>query len=124
MGKILLCIDDQPIRYKRLRKLTSDYGVIVVTTCRLEDVNEYLRGPDQIVGVCLDHDMPFQSGAYFAEILREKNYPVAITSMNPDGAAIIKNILDEYETPNKLLPCSRRGGWEYQVFAFLGIERD
>ena len=117
MGQIILCIDDQPIRYRKLRKMVQKYDYVVVTTCRLEDVQEYLRGSDTIVGVCLDHDMPFQDGVYFAELLREKGYPIAVTSMNPDGAKVIGHILDEYETPNLILPCSV-SGWENKAINF------
>jgi hypothetical protein len=100
--------------------MTNSLGIVTVTTCRLEDVQGYLRGPDVIVGVCLDHDMPFQDGVYFATMLREKSYPVAITSMNPDGAENIQRILNEYETRNRYTPCTGRD-WEADALAFFGL---
>ena len=120
MGKILLCIDDQPIRYKKLRKMTHSLNIVTVTTCRMEDVIEYLRGPDKIVGVCLDHDMPFQDGAWYSRLLREKSHPVVITSMNSQGAANMQVILDEYETRNIYLPCTQHD-WETNALIFFGV---
>ena len=103
---IILCIDDQPIRYRELSRAAAQAGIVVVTTCRLEDVEEYLQGPHCILGVCLDHDMPFQDGKFFAKKLGEYNYPVAVTSLNPDGAEEIVQILDEYETPYEAIPAT------------------
>jgi hypothetical protein len=42
--------------------------------------------------------------------------------MNPDGAQIIGQILDEYETPNLILPCTIRG-WEYQAIDFWIVDQ-
>lgn len=117
ISHLVLCIDDEPIRYRKLRKMVAETPMVLVTTCRHEDVNEYLQGPHQIVGVCLDHDMPQVSGAYFAGILREKNIPIVITSLNPEGARHIKFLLDEYETPNMILPCTTEG-WEDRAVKF------
>jgi len=96
-----------------------DVGVVVVTTCRREDFDHYLEGPFRIIGICLDHDMPFYSGRVFAKILREKNIPIAITSLNIMGAGRISDILDEYETPNIELPCTS-DHWELEAAIFLG----
>jgi len=117
MAYLILCIDDEPIRYRKLRRLTFDHGMVVVTTCRLEDVEEYFRSQDEIVGICLDHDMPTRTGEDFAYILREKNFPVVVTSMNETGARKICSVLSEYETPNIYLPCYQPN-WENEALAF------
>jgi len=119
MTNIILCIDDEPIRYRELRKMAHDRDIVVVTTCRWSDFNEYIKGPDTILGVCLDHDMPTRGTAFAAE-LREYNYPVAITSLNPTGAETMKGMLDEFETPVMLLPCTTVD-WETEAFYFWGL---
>lgn len=123
MNKIVLCIDDEPIRYRELRNLLAKDGIVVVTTCRLEDFFQYMDSPYEIVGVCLDHDMPFQSGMYFAGVLRQHNYPVVITSLNNNGAKNISYHLDEYETPNIILPCTKEA-WEHEAILFWEVTDD
>lgn len=103
---IILCIDDEPIRYRALRQEAHKHGLVVVTTCRLPDVQEYLQGPDYIYGVCLDHDMPYVSGRYFAGILKEHNYPIVVTSLNPDGVRNICNDLEEYWVSHVAIPAT------------------
>lgn len=114
---IILCIDDMPIRYRRLRRLCKN--TVIVTTCRMEDVIEYLRGSNQIYGVALDHDMPFQDGLWFANnYFRELNIPVVVTSLNSLGARDIMLCLQAYETPCLELPCDA-SGWETQALKFF-----
>lgn len=112
---IILCIDDQPIRYRTLQRSTF---YPVVTTCRMEDFQEILLSPNEIHGICLDHDMPFQDGMWFATVLSAYNHRVVITSMNPQGAQTISNHFKEYETPHLILPCSTKG-WETRALKFF-----
>lgn len=98
---IILAIDDMPRRYDDF-PLPPD--TILVTTCRLEDYKYYVRQHWllrlKIVGVLLDHDMPFQSGQYFARLIREDlHVPVCLTSVNMPGRAAMHEILHEYEIP-------------------------
>lgn len=107
MANLILCIDDQPIRYKRL----NPPGAVIVVTCRLEDVNFYIdrhkASIDKIKGVMLDHDMPFLSGQVFARIIREEiHVPVALTSNNASGRKAMRDILEEYEVPVIDADCS------------------
>jgi DNA-binding response OmpR family regulator len=109
MQKIILCIDDSPERYGNLAKFVSHRGITVIVTCRMEEVIFYTDSDCsdcyEIIGVCLDHDMPFQDGMYFAiNHLREKSWPVAITSMNPSGAENMFQELSSYETPCTKIP--------------------
>lgn len=112
MPKIILCIDDMPQRYTNLafRLGAADKPITVVVTCRMEDVRFYTENKCyEIIGVCLDHDMPFQDGMYFAiHYLREHNWPVAITSANPFGAEDIFKELDYCDTPCKKIPVTDR----------------
>ena len=93
--KTILCIDDDPIRYTRFNKTYLDVQVIV--TCRLEEVRFYLEGcrTYNIIGICLDHDMPYVTGDYFARYLLNDypDIPVVITSNNLPGAETIESIL-------------------------------
>lgn len=120
--RIILCIDDEPVRFRKLNALLASNqataDIRCVFSCRLEDVIEYLSGPYNIYGVCLDHDMPKQKGTFFAGILREKNYPVAIVSLNPDGAKAISYLLKEYETPHEEIPCTD-AAFEARVLSFF-----
>lgn len=123
--RFILCIDDDPIRYRNLQELllsdSATEDIRLLLTCRLDDVIEYLRGHYTLFGVCLDHDMPGRNGQYYAGILRDRNFPVAITSLNPDGAKAIKYLLDGYCTENILSPCSslENRGWEIDVVNFF-----
>lgn len=122
MSLVILCIDDMPIRYHRLADVAKDHDVMVLVTCRLEDVNFYLSQKDlyQIIGICLDHDMPNLNGDYYAKnIFSEKNIPVVISSHNPDGALKIEEYLNDYETPNILLPSEDSESWAKFAMAFF-----
>lgn len=118
--KIVVCVDDYPMRYRVLSNTLSAIGIIAVTTCRVEDVEEYLQSNNEIAGFCLDHDMPFQSGMFFANMLREYSIPVVITSLNPSGAKNISDHLEEYGTKNIILPCTTKD-WEKIAINFWNL---
>ena len=117
--KIILCIDDMPIRYRDIR---CDWAVLV-TTCRMEDyifqVQRHTAGLIQIVGVMLDHDMPFQDGVWFAGKIREDlHVPVALTSNNRNGRDHMFALLEEYEVPVIHCDCTWNG-WDVQAMDFI-----
>lgn len=122
--RVVLCIDDEPIRYRNLAKqLPND--IVLITTHSLQDVKFYLELPQlyQIVGICLDCDMPNgPQGFYYAShILNEKNIPVVIASQNSSEALKCHEILDEYATPNILLPVMDDEGWIKMVIDFFKV---
>ena len=130
MSNIILCIDDEPIRYAKLAKhLASDTNdslapeITVVVTHKLQDVHFYLNLPDvyRIVGVCLDCDMPnSEQGFYYAShILNERSIPVVIASHNPGEATKCHEALNEYATPNMILPASDDDDWVRFVVDFF-----
>jgi hypothetical protein len=122
MAQILLCIDDQPERFFSLRERISkiDSNIVVVITCRIDDFFWYLNGPDKIIGVCLDHDMPYRDGTFFAEQLGEYSYPVAIVSQNPSGTFMIQSILNEWSVSNRVTTCSWKD-WEDLALEHFGF---
>ena len=122
MAKIVLCIDDQPIRFCTLRQKLNkiDPDIAVVVTCRIDDFFWYINSPDKILGVCLDHDMPYKEGPFFAEQLGEFNYPVAIVSQNPSGVATLEATLNYWGVKNKITNCAWNN-WEDLAIEFFEI---
>ena len=121
-SRIILCIDDEPIRYHRIaRDLKRLADLTVVVTCRMEDVVFYTTNDSyEICGVCLDHDMPFGNGVAFAQtFFTERSIPVAIVSQNFDGARNIQKVLQEYETPCILLPMRDDDAWNRNVIDYF-----
>lgn len=119
MRTIILCIDDMPIRYENI---TCDWAMLV-TTCRLEDyyfwIKRHKAGHVTIVGVMLDHDMPFQNGAWFAGKIREDLHcPVALTSNNPSGRNTMFDLLSEYELPVIHADCTWPD-WDLKALDFI-----
>ena len=94
---IILCIDDSYDRYSKFARMAAEKGLVAVIGYGPEFINFYLNNcRNQIVGICLDHDMPGYNGRKVAQNdLSEFNIPVVITSSNPLGANAIKDILDE-----------------------------
>ena len=129
--RLLLCIDDDPYRYRDLAPLLKAAGVFLVVHHDPEMVALVLGTyRDELVGVCLDHDMPTLTGVEMAKLyLIDKSLPVAITSANPVGAQAIAALLAEYQVPHKLLSASVKtsvqqacpNGWEQAVMEFFGL---
>lgn len=121
MIKIILCVDDTPVRYNRLAALAAERGFVVVVTCRFEDVKFYLDNDCyDPIGVCLDHDMPNYDGTSFArEFFMERNIPVVISSHNPGGSEKIAAVLDTYLTPYCYAPAKNRDYWVQEVLNFF-----
>ena len=119
MINAILCIDDQPIRYESIDR----DDVAIVTTCRMEDyrfqINRHKAGKIKIIGVMLDHDMPFQNGAWFAERIREDlHVPVALTSNNRSGRDRMFDILADYEVPVVHADCTWPD-WQTTALRFI-----
>lgn len=116
---IILCIDDAPIRYQDIK---CDWAVLV-TLCRIEDyrfwIQRHMDNHCKIVGVMLDHDMPFQNGVWFAEQIRDDlQVPVALTSNNKSGRDAMHDLLNDYELPVIHTDCSWVN-WSEQAMAFI-----
>lgn len=117
--KVIICVDDMPVRYVNIR---CDWAVLV-TTCRMEDyrflVNRHKAGLIKIVGVMLDHDMPFQDGVWFADQIRsDLHVPVALTSNNKNGRDNMYALFEEYEVPVIHCDCTWPN-WETQAMDFI-----
>jgi hypothetical protein len=106
-----------PIRYLDLAKTFKHINVIV--SCRKEEVEFYFQ-TSNIFGVCLDHDMPFDNGTFFAQnFLSERTIPVVISSHNHAGSRNILAILNDYETPAIHLPHQTGSDWINQVMSWF-----
>lgn len=116
---MILCIDDDPIRYEKLVKAT-DYQVVV--TCRQVDVRFYLNNyGDKIIGICLDHDMPFENGMWYADLLTAYSIPIVIVSHNPDAARAMAFKLDDFDVPQTRLAARDDIDWAEAVMYFFNV---
>lgn len=126
MSKIILCIDDVPSRYTLLARHVAP-EIMIVVTHDLADVMFYFTLSDiyDIVGVCLDCDMPHgPQGYYYASnILNERNIPVVIASQNPGESLKCADVLEEYSTPNLLHPIKYDIDWVYRAMNFINGSR-
>lgn len=109
----ILCIDDEPDRYRRLAALADEAGLFVAHAESRQQIETYLATQRaRIVGICLDHDMCGLTGLEVAErILCEFSIPVVVTSANGVGATNIEATLSDYEVPVRKMPVTREG-WE------------
>ena len=119
MQRIILCIDDMPVRYE---KIVCNWATLV-PLCRLEDYKFWLRRHQnehiRVVGVMLDHDMPFQDGVWFADQIRNDfHIPVALTSNNKNGRDHMYALLEEYEIPVIHADCSWPN-WEETALSWI-----
>lgn len=120
---MLLCIDDEPIRYIRLANHLREINsrTVVAVTCKIDEVNFYLKTAD-VIGVCLDHDMPVRGTSFAQHFFTERNIPVMIVSHNPGGALKIMDILNEFGTPNIYCPVKDTKSWLDSVIRFFNLE--
>ncbi len=86
MSQIILAIDDHPENFRKLKELLIPKNIVIITTCRYPDITEYLKGPDQIIGICLDFDMPFGTGAFYVTLFKNIKIPIVITEKDVDGS--------------------------------------
>jgi hypothetical protein len=102
--KVILAIDDTPVRYVRVAKELASAEIALLVTWEPEVVRFYLR-TYKPMGILLDHDMPIQNGNWFAEnLLKEYSHPVLVVSHNPTGAQRIKATLDDWFVSVKIDP--------------------
>ena len=98
-NKSILCIDDEPIRYNALAFQAEQKDIQILLAQTIAQAKFYLDRPHQIIGICLDHDMPEANGLHYAEhIIENPTIPIVITSLNTDGARRIGYILDNKGT--------------------------
>lgn len=113
----ILCIDDEPDRYRTLFEHAHLRGIDVAILRDRDAIELFLSRPlpgSRLVGVCLDHDLGAgkPTGLDIARAcLVERSVPVAITSCNEPGAANIAGLLESYAVPCVVTPC-HRDGWE------------
>ncbi len=122
MTKILICLDNQPDRYRRLRNLVDQFDVVLVTTCRKDDLDAYLEGPHQIIGICLTFEMPFGTGGMFANFLEKYPYPVVITDTEKYGINKLKHILSKNKIKHAVCSCDIPG-WEEPALDFFELRK-
>ncbi len=123
MTKILICLDNQPERYHRLRILANQFDVVLVTTCRKDDLDFYLTGPHQIIGICLTFEMPFGTGGMFAGFLAGLGHLVVVVDPVKYGMNKLKQILSEKKIKFAMLPCDIPG-WEEPALDFFGLKKE
>jgi len=99
--KHVLWIDDQPIRFTKIRHLLERRYLTLVFAHGDEQCDFYLRRvPYPWDLIILDHDMPLMSGMLVAEkFLVELSIPVLLCSNNPSGRGKQKALLEEYGVP-------------------------
>lgn len=124
--RVILCIDDSPIRFGIMYRMAAQRGVQLIVTEDPEFISMVLLRPVdgvQIVGVCLDHDMPGRDASRIArDSLCEKSFPVAVVSSNRDGADKLSQLLTEFAVPNEKIPAGIGGvDWVERVFEFFGV---
>lgn len=122
MKDIILCIDDEPDRYHSLSDSFKD-GIVLVTDCPA--TFEFYLGHyrSRILGICLDHDMRFKPGTWFANRLINESFPVAITSVNTPFAAIMAEKLYYAGIDRVLLPFGSSDDWAYLILDFFKNEK-
>ena len=111
--RVLLCVDDEPIRYEKLASKLKSLDILLVVTHIPRHVDFYIEHYRyEIIAVCLDHDMPINDGVEFANrVFCELGFKVLIVSGNPEGAKNIKKVLDDFFTPNQIVPATMKN-WE------------
>jgi DNA-binding NarL/FixJ family response regulator len=120
MMDTILAIDDEPIRYHKLAELARERGINLVVTCQQAEYEFYTEcRAYRIVGVCLDHDMPFQNGEHFAKDLAMYGYPVVVVSNNHGAAARCRDILEEGATPVTVAPASTDSWWPERILEWF-----
>jgi len=110
--QVILCVDDQPKRYEALVAICHmDHGIRVVVTDNADAIRQFFEFPvqgDEVIGVCLDHDMPQLSAFYVVEeFLGPRNIPVVVTSNNYSGANKLAAALNDFEVPCRIEPGAR-----------------
>lgn len=120
MSQIILCITDQPEKFSQLRKIACAKNLIVITSCRIYHVLEYLRGPYNIVGIALDFEMPFGTGVMFVRHLKEENVsiPIVITEKDKYGIQRVKDSLKQVEYEYYTAFSSSQSDWELKAIRF------
>lgn len=118
MRNIILCIDDDPGRYNQLAKRED---ITCVVTCRLEEVNWYLElYAKRLLGICLDHDMPFQNGMYFTQhVLFELMHPVLIVSHNSVEVPKMADVLMEWCVPFEISAAEQTPQWAERALVYF-----
>jgi CheY-like chemotaxis protein len=101
--RILLAIDDDPLRYQYLSRLLAKHDVVVAVV-QNPDAADMLLDSKAVFAVMLDHDMPGWTGQHYArEVLGPRNIPVCISSANPAGARACSDILNEFAVPHTVI---------------------
>ena len=125
--KRILCIDDEPCRYDRFYPMALHRGLDVVISHDPTLLQLYFAHPlpgSELVGVCLDHDMPLADGHALARsFLIERGVPVAVVSTNEAGRNRIARLLEEYDTPCSIIPATVQGWEQHALTLFQGYKK-
>lgn len=101
--RILMAIDDDPLRYQHLADLLLRHDVVVAVV-QNPDAADMLLNSGTVFAVMLDHDMPGWTGQHYArEVLAHRMVPVCVSSANHGGAKEIANILREFAVPHTII---------------------
>lgn len=120
--KIILCIDDSPERYDTFIVRARARDCICIISHDPYTVHQALDVyRDDIIGICLDHDMPIQNGMFFVNnFLIGISMPVSIVSANEHGARRMKDTLEEYQG-NVQLNSAISKDWVERTFQLFGV---
>lgn len=122
MSQIILCISDHPEKFSKLRKAAFVKNVTVITSCRFYHVLEYLKGPDTIIGIAIDFDMPFGTGVMFINrLIKEEKInlpPVIIVEPGKYGINKIKESFKENDFKHYISIPSNQLNWELNALRF------
>lgn len=127
--KAILVIDDSPLRYQTFMRIAGHMGILLVITENPEYIEMFLDNKNieglELIGICLDHDMPGRNAVKIAEeLLGEFNLPVAIVSNNTLGAAKLENVLTQFAVPCAQIPAWAAGReWVGNVLEFFAAEK-
>lgn len=124
MSKIILCITDKPGKFKKLRELLFIKDIVLITSCRTYHVLEYLRGPQNLLGIALDFEMPFGTGVMFARYLKEEgitSVPIIVTENDKYGSKRVKETLEELGYDLYVSISYDEDNWEERAIDFWNL---
>lgn len=125
MAQVLLCLDDQPDRYKKFKKIIAQYNLdlVAITLCRSQEFLQYLDDPLTVVAVYVKFEMPFGTGGMFARMLKNRSIPVIITEPGKYEISKIQESFQEinYQSDLIYLNSFEKPNWELTSLELLQL---
>lgn len=125
MAQVILCLDDQPARYKQFKEIIVQHNLdlVAITLCRSQEFLQYLDDPLTVAAIYIKFEMPFGTGSMFAGMLKNRSIPIIITEPGKYEISKIKNALTEikYDPSLIFLSSFQNSDWELQSLEFLEL---